>query len=904
MVARKRGRQEMEAGSTPQEPPLIDRIRNMWEFANLGQYLFTFGKAVRLDEDLSIEVGRSPVRSLDLVQPDECSVDADSREQDLETECLKPEGHSQRLTAIGLALLKFVSSHRGLTPDMFDEYTRRQYESKLPTRNPFGTEETPKSFTEFDVLLKIRVLYQLSQWTMVHSERIRERMPEQKDTEQSYWRVEPTGWDADERTYYVLDDNRLYRCTDPEPPPPPAPKPKKNSKKAKQMARAANKRRKLSGAVHENGDEEEENQAAEVPQPEEDGFGGKKWECVAVTLDQYRHFLDRIRRTKNPNEKILYQQVADNVLPIVEKAEEEQQRKIAKRQKELLNLEKMATAKRSSRIAGKAERQKEEEEAIESEKKRQADLLMAKKEQERLKKMEREREERIMTREHRVKERETRRILHEEELANLSEDSKKLQAGEGRVSERHLHAEMERRKKALEELEQENDWMFDCSGCGVHGENLDDGTGIIACEKCSVWQHLACLGLTQEAAEQKDFHFVCNLCKRREEDKQKSVKNPIKLDFRKLGSSASPTSEKTERHLSVNGDGVRTKRAAGDERYSTSPSPKRSKFEETGYLESSRHSPKATLKPTNTPDSRPLERNTGSNLPNGAISSRATPQMPPRNGVQADQNTAPANGTAPSTSPANGAAALREKGISNSARSPFNSAPSLTRPSSSPKDGLGVFFNSFDRQYDPNTPRQGAMSPTKPSARLSKSPTLREQNKEMSPSPRVGFPQSGSSPNSVLAPPRPASPQPPGASISSPSPAFCSPSRSNGAQLPRQTASGKEHGPRAPTSPGSIFQSPNPNAHLSPGIHSPSTIPGANPAVASALPDPRSGLSPTKQASPPRPSGFNLASAEVATPIMHDTHPVLQPGPSLSPTARPVDLTPPRKAITPEQRQM
>ena len=56
-----------------------------------------------------------------------------------------------------------------------------------------------------------------------------------------------------------------------------------------------------------------------------------------------------------------------------------------------------------------------------------------------------------------------RRILHEEELANLSEDNKKLEAGEaaGRLSERHLKAEIERKKQALEELAEEEDWIFE-----------------------------------------------------------------------------------------------------------------------------------------------------------------------------------------------------------------------------------------------------------------------------------------------------------------------------------------------------------------------------------------------------------------------------------------------------------
>ena len=73
-----------------------------------------------------------------------------------------------------------------------------------------------------------------------------------------------------------------------------------------------------------------------------------------------------------------------------------------------------------------------------------------------------------------------RRILHEEELATLSADTKKLEQGEGRMSERHLKAEVEKRKRALEELAQEKDWIFDCSGCGVHGENLV-GLNMVGC---------------------------------------------------------------------------------------------------------------------------------------------------------------------------------------------------------------------------------------------------------------------------------------------------------------------------------------------------------------------------------------------------------------------------------------
>ncbi len=105
-----------------------------------------------------------------------------------------------------MALLKFVSSHRGLTyvfdmvecgfiwmtdvgfrPELFDEYTRRQYVAKAPARNPFGTEEEPKKFAEFDVFLKLRVLHQLSVWTLFNPDRIRERMVGHLEGDQTEW---------------------------------------------------------------------------------------------------------------------------------------------------------------------------------------------------------------------------------------------------------------------------------------------------------------------------------------------------------------------------------------------------------------------------------------------------------------------------------------------------------------------------------------------------------------------------------------------------------------------------------------------------------------------------------------------------------------------------------------------
>ena len=71
--------------------------------------------------------------------------------------------------------------------DNWDEYTRRQYIAKAPQLNPYGTEEKPRTFRGFDIFQKIRILHQLTVWTFWNPDRIRERMPEQKETDQTSW---------------------------------------------------------------------------------------------------------------------------------------------------------------------------------------------------------------------------------------------------------------------------------------------------------------------------------------------------------------------------------------------------------------------------------------------------------------------------------------------------------------------------------------------------------------------------------------------------------------------------------------------------------------------------------------------------------------------------------------------
>lgn len=86
--------------------PLLQRIRNMWEFANLCQWIYIFGKAANIDDALEIEV--RPAYLADAIPASTNCIAI----QDIETECLKPS--STILSDIALALLKLVSSRRGL----------------------------------------------------------------------------------------------------------------------------------------------------------------------------------------------------------------------------------------------------------------------------------------------------------------------------------------------------------------------------------------------------------------------------------------------------------------------------------------------------------------------------------------------------------------------------------------------------------------------------------------------------------------------------------------------------------------------------------------------------------------------------------------------------------------------
>ena len=190
----------------------------------------------------------------------------------------------------------------------------------------------------------------------------------------------------------MLDDDRLYRQTEAPLPPTPVKAKKAKPKPRRSRGTRSSKRRKLSTPDDDldslaDNDETVDEIKQEEKNDEDDGFGGMTWECIAVTLQEYQTFLESIRKSRDPNEKALHKAVTDTVLPILEKKAEAQRAKALRKQRDLENLQKLATAKRSSRIAGRVEKQKEEEEVATAERKRIRDLEMAHKEQNRQRKL-------------------------------------------------------------------------------------------------------------------------------------------------------------------------------------------------------------------------------------------------------------------------------------------------------------------------------------------------------------------------------------------------------------------------------------------------------------------------------------------------------------------------------------
>ncbi|KAF2859843.1 hypothetical protein K470DRAFT_91385 [Piedraia hortae CBS 480.64] len=467
----KRKAQEMEAPQAPdlsaQDVGILRKLRNMWQFAAVNQAIYLFGHRMKIDEDFTIEA--------------------------FEEECLKAEP-SPKLAEIGLEFLKKFSSNRGLTMAIFSDQLRNQYRRRGPHLNPFGDRESPIDFNELDIFTRVKVLHQLSNWALAAPKALRTEDP--KEERDSYnWRMTAVGYDANQAAYYVLDDYRLYRREDK--PLPPKPKARAGATKAKAKGRGKGKGKgkgKGRAKAEEDADADagaEQGIADESMLTEEAGYGftEETFSCVAITLAEYDELIEKWAKSRNDNEKELRRQLATTVRPLIVEAMEERSARAAKKLRQQDMEAQKATAKRSSRLADKAEKARREKEMREAE----MGLQEARQEQKRAAKAT---DARPMTRGTRAKQREQQKLL--------AESPDEFVVGESTSS-----FPPATEPPSLPQESSSRSWEFDCSPCGQRGKNIDDGTHSVACDKCGVWQHTACSGLSPGSIP-STFH--CSKC--------------------------------------------------------------------------------------------------------------------------------------------------------------------------------------------------------------------------------------------------------------------------------------------------------------------------------------------------------------------------------------------------------
>lgn len=144
----------------------------------------------------------------------------------------------------------------------------------------------------------------------------------------------------------------------------------------------------------------------------------------------------------------------------------------------------------------------------------------------------------------------------------------------------------------------EDFWWFSC-GCGAAGMNYDDGTEMIECDRCKVWQHTACLGVDSSKYQGKEFK--CHPCKaidRKPPGRKRKVPKPEDVGDVDFAGDGEVTDE---------GEALPRKRPKAASAPAKVPNPAKS-----AAKKSSPAKKPATAKPSNTP---PAQRPAGPKQP-------------------------------------------------------------------------------------------------------------------------------------------------------------------------------------------------------------------------------------------------------------------------------------------------
>ncbi|CAG8576263.1 9251_t:CDS:10 [Cetraspora pellucida] len=368
------------------------------------------------------------------------------------------------------------------TDDNWEQHLCQQYQKYAPEKNPFGDEICSIKFENMSVKQKVLILHDLCHWQMRNPEKFRTFLSNQENPQE--WRVTPVGYDSKGNTYWLFDDNRLCKES-----------PKKEVSK-KQKSKIKNTRR---------------NRAKHVSsEANETITESTNWETICVTIAEWEEFPKRFEKTRNVREKEFYKLLTEDLLPKILAALQE-------KEKERKKLDALANRKRSSRIQ-KRELEKQEADRAAQLKKDQDEQEEKARQLEFAKiKAEKDREARSQARELRSKERELRLQARDDKLKK--DNNELIIEQQCAVKTKRINDIKDHPTPPETTLQTKNqqpeDWYFDCL-CGVSGTNINDGSNMIACDRCAVWQHIDCLlKIDERFRKTRDFsqiEYVCARC--------------------------------------------------------------------------------------------------------------------------------------------------------------------------------------------------------------------------------------------------------------------------------------------------------------------------------------------------------------------------------------------------------
>ncbi|KAI8616279.1 hypothetical protein BC830DRAFT_1167925 [Chytriomyces sp. MP71] len=514
----------------------IASLRKTWQFAAVVQFLLMFSAAVEYRFHSTEEFEDA------LVAPS------------------PPE----ELVNLHVRMLRIMTYNRFVTPESWPSWFRKECDKKLQDWTILFPDHL--EYAELSPVEKVLVLNTICEWQFDIPERFRAAAKDEDECR--HWRVDPFGWDSTGGTYWLFDDNRLYRETDPH------------------AAHEAllKKRARLRAA-----------ERALIPDPPTpDPHAPKTWDLLCRTVEDWRAFPLQFQHSKSSYERAMVASCMDGVganvvrslldrehQRLVRIEDERLQREEENRKHRLEELSYSSFPKRSSRLEVRQLEQMERErmEMIERDARKgkgesfemyetagrktraAAAAALAGPPQ-------------PMDRQERLRRR----------AARLGEDSpipetvllESLDSADGDYLPLELEPIMEAKvepspppmvvesvKRARVEPAPRparlrmvdvtkgkrkkkkgstgnglngDSWMFKCS-CGVSGRNWDDGLPMISCEVCAVWQHIRCIEVErgnpepgpEDIAKWDVQPFVCGPCTRKSDRAQLKSSAPAPL---------------------------------------------------------------------------------------------------------------------------------------------------------------------------------------------------------------------------------------------------------------------------------------------------------------------------------------------------------------------------------------